>query len=248
MHAEVFAGGFGASSRPRSAYPQLQGQPFHACHRCSKAAPAARQIHRICPSKGFALCFTFEARCEAAQTGQPSFKVRPVYAAVRARLVTRLRVNRFLLFDVCRSTPLFLQYILLFFAAEYSIKQGNSSLYIHSLCSYMYNPLFKEPCTNPKEPRLFRFVSGWSCCSGAAAISHRQGADEISFYFVSPYKIKEAKAKTKRGETFCKLREHQNYRHLLMKNVWFSPIILHKSVIGCDDDPSSHPMDTCHGN
>ena len=25
MHAEVFAGGFGASSRPRSAYPQLQG-------------------------------------------------------------------------------------------------------------------------------------------------------------------------------------------------------------------------------
>lgn len=112
----------------------------------------------------------------------------------------------------------------------------------------MYNPLFKEPCTHTKEPRLFRFVSGWSCCSEAAAISHRQGADEISFYFVSPYKIKEAKAKTKRGETFCKLREHQNYRHLLMKNVWFSPIILHKSVIGCDDDPSSHPMDTCHGN
>ena len=60
--------------------------------------------------------------------------------------------------------------------------------------------------------------------------------------------IKEAKAKTKRGETFCKLREPDNYRHLLMKNVWFSPIILHKSVIGCDDDPSSHPMDTCHEN
>ncbi len=68
------------------------------------------------------------------------------------------------------------------------------------------------------------------------------------FILYDPYKIKEAKAKTKRGETFCKLREPENYRHLLMKNVWFSPIILHKSVIGCDDDPSPHPMDTCHGN
>ena len=137
----------------------------------------------------------------------------------------------------------------------YSLRQNIPSnreiavyTYISASLSYMYNPLFKGPCTNTKEPMLFRFVSGWSCCFGAAAISHRQGADEISFYFVSPYKIKEAKAKTKRGETFCKLREPENYRHLLMKNVWFSPIILHKSVIGCDDDPSSHPMDTCHGN
>ena len=57
---------------------------------------------------------------------------------------------------------------------------------------------------------------------------------------------KEAKAKTKRGETFCKLREPENYHHLLMKNVCFSPIIHQENVIGSDDIKPSYPMTPCH--
>ena len=213
MHAKVFAGGFGASSCPRSAYPQLLGQPFHACHRSSKAAPAAfwsvsseheyfraRQIHRICRSKGETLCFAFEARCEAAQTGHPSFKGRPVHAAVRARLVTRLRVNRFLLFDVCRSTPLFCNTTLYCYMRQNIPSNREIAVYTYiryaHICITRYS---REPCTNPKEPRLFRFVSGWSCCSGVAAKSHRQGADEISFYFVCPIQNKRSKSKNEKG-------------------------------------------------
>ncbi len=158
---EVFAGGFGTSSYPRSAYPQLQGQPFHACHRCSKAAPAARQIHRICPSKGFALCFTFEARCEAAQTGQPSFKGRPVYAAVRARLVTRLRV--------ADSSFLMCAAALHYFDSTfyYSLRQNIPSnreiavyTYISASLSYMYNPLFKGTLHEPERAKALSLRFG----------------------------------------------------------------------------------------